>query len=341
MKTQLEESTCVYGGSAIQTHIQSMRLEIEGVRQADDIECIHRMRVASRRLRTGLQIFSPCLSVKKSDKWRKKIRNMAHALGEARDADVQIEKLNKFISNLPLPVYRPGVWCLQLRIKQRRVKLQLKVITALNQLEKSRSLDQLQQAVTSYAEKVGQVYLYTPNLYKLAFIHIYANLQTLQSYDAVVFQPDKVEELHAMRIAAKHLRYTVETFATLYPEELKSTIPVLRKVQDALGDIHDSDVWSQSIPEFLIDEDLRTLEYFGSSSPMKSLTPGILYFQEEQQKFRQKRYDSFVQDWQRWKADGIWETLQETIRLPFFVNNEGVSTSSAIPEGKDVETPSK
>jgi CHAD domain-containing protein len=341
MKAQLEESTCVYGGDAIRKHIQSMRQEIEGVRQATDIECIHRMRVASRRLRTGLQIFSDCLPTHKSMIWRKKIRNMARALGAARDADVQIERLDKFISNLPAPKYRPGVRRLQLRIIQNRTRLQKKVASALDQLEKSQSLDQLEHAVTSYAEKVGQIYLYTPSLYHLAFTHINKNLQVLLSFDAIVYQPEKVEELHAMRIAAKHLRYTTESFAPLYPEELKSTLQALRKIQDALGDIHDSDVWSSMIPQFLKEEEERTLAYFGSASQMKRLTPGILYFQEEQQKFRQKRYDGFVQDWQHWKVDGFWEKLQETIRLPFFVTHESAPASPEVPENQESTPQSK
>jgi CHAD domain-containing protein len=335
MKAPLEESTCVYGGNGIRTHIRSMRQEIEGVRQADDIECIHRMRVASRRLRTGLQIFYDCLPTHKSVVWRKKIRIMARALGTARDADVQIEMLEKVISNLPAPKFRPGVRRLQLRIMQNRTRLQKKVVAALDQLEKSQSLDQLEHAVTPYAEKVGQIYLYTPSLYHLAFTHINKNLQILLSYDEIVYQPEKVEELHAMRIAAKHLRYALETFAPLYPEELKSTLQTLRKIQDALGDIHDSDVWSTMLPQFLKEEEQRTLAYFGSASQMKRLTPGILYFQEEQQKFRQKRYDGFVQDWQHWKADGFWEALQETIRLPFFASRESASASPDIPESQE------
>jgi CHAD domain-containing protein len=47
-------------------HLQSLRSEVEGVRLAEDIECIHRMRVASRRLRAAQQLFDGCIPEKKA-----------------------------------------------------------------------------------------------------------------------------------------------------------------------------------------------------------------------------------------------------------------------------------
>jgi CHAD domain-containing protein len=76
--------------------LEAFEKEIEGVRAAEDIEYIHRMRVASRRLRAALPLFLSCLPQKQYARWMKEITGITRALGEARDADVQIAFLARF-----------------------------------------------------------------------------------------------------------------------------------------------------------------------------------------------------------------------------------------------------
>ena len=71
--------------------------EIAGVKEAQDIEYIHRMRVASRRLRAALPLFRPCFPEKQYAKWMQEITKITRALGDARDADVQIAFLQKIL----------------------------------------------------------------------------------------------------------------------------------------------------------------------------------------------------------------------------------------------------
>ena len=51
------------------------------------------MRVATRRLRAALEIFEPCFPRKRHRKALKKVKALADALGERRDADVEIALL--------------------------------------------------------------------------------------------------------------------------------------------------------------------------------------------------------------------------------------------------------
>jgi exopolyphosphatase/guanosine-5'-triphosphate,3'-diphosphate pyrophosphatase len=55
--------------------------------------------------------------------------------------------------------------------------------------------------------------------------------------------PERVHELHDMRIAAKRLRYCFEFFAPCLGPRLKQPLEQFKKLQDYLGEIHDSDVW--------------------------------------------------------------------------------------------------
>ena len=62
----------------------------------DDVERVHDMRVATRRLRAALEIFEPCFPRKRHRKALKQVKALADALGERRDRDVAIELLEGF-----------------------------------------------------------------------------------------------------------------------------------------------------------------------------------------------------------------------------------------------------
>jgi hypothetical protein len=64
-----------------------------------------------------------------------------------------------------------------------------------------------------------------------------------------------------MRIAGKHLRYTLEIFAPIYGHALDPHIRAMKNIQDLLGEIHDNDVWISWLPEFIALEGpgLRTI----------------------------------------------------------------------------------
>ena len=55
--------------------------------------------------------------------------------------------------------------------------------------------------------------------------------------------PERVRELHNMRIAAKRLRYCFEFFHPCFDARLEGTLKRFKKLQDFLGELHDCDVW--------------------------------------------------------------------------------------------------
>lgn len=67
-------------------------------------------------------------------------------------------------------------------------------------------------------------------------------LQELLDYADAVHDPQRVTELHDMRIAAKRLRYTLEIFASTLGPEAPPLLKVVEEIQERLGDIHDCDV---------------------------------------------------------------------------------------------------
>jgi CHAD domain-containing protein len=73
----------------------------EGVLDTADIERVHAMRVATRRLRAVLEIYRPCFD---QDRYRPVLRDvkaLADALGARRDPDVQLKALTALAAAMP------------------------------------------------------------------------------------------------------------------------------------------------------------------------------------------------------------------------------------------------
>jgi len=64
----------------------------------EEIEGVHAMRVATRRLRAALEVFQPCLPARRGRCVLGEVKELADALGERRDRDVQLELLTRLLA---------------------------------------------------------------------------------------------------------------------------------------------------------------------------------------------------------------------------------------------------
>ncbi len=77
--------------------------QAQGVLDTGDIERVHDMRVATRRLRAALEIFEPCFPAKPYGQALSEVKRLADALGERRDRDVAIAALHNFNDQMAAP----------------------------------------------------------------------------------------------------------------------------------------------------------------------------------------------------------------------------------------------
>jgi CHAD domain-containing protein len=120
-----------------------------GVLELDDVERVHDMRVATRRLRAALEIFEPCFPRKRWRKALKRVKKLADALGERRDRDVEIELLESFADEI-VEDDRETLASMveELRAQQRQANEQLAPFVRSKRLKKlRRRLDGLVKAV--------------------------------------------------------------------------------------------------------------------------------------------------------------------------------------------------
>jgi CHAD domain-containing protein len=93
----------------------------DGVLDLDQIEPLHDMRVATRRLRAAMEVFRPCFPRKPYRRAMKLLKALADALGERRDRDVAIGFLRDFAAEAPAADRgRLEILIARLRDEQRR-----------------------------------------------------------------------------------------------------------------------------------------------------------------------------------------------------------------------------
>lgn len=315
MKNKIDTNVRAFGASILLKHISTLMNELDGVRNADDIENIHRMRVASRRLRNALPIFQDCFPPKKVIFWNKEIRLITKSLGAARDLDVQIIFVNKALDEIQDPKLRRGINRLILRLKQRRENIQKDVVSSVEEIETNGVLNSLNDVITPYAQEFEEGSAISRSLFKRAQETISERLQDLMAHEVYIYDPQQIEQLHAMRISAKYLRYTLETFSSIYPGNLERFIQSARQIQDMLGGLHDCDVWLDFLPGFLENERQKTSRYFGNERPIRRIIPGVEHFHALCSIKRQNFYEQFLKDWNKIKQEQIWEQLKERIDI--------------------------
>jgi CHAD domain-containing protein len=91
----------------------------DGVLDTDDIERVHDMRVATRRLRAVLEVFAACFEPAAHRDVLRDVKELADALGARRDPDVPLSSLDAFAAAVPAPdLAGVDVFAQRLRVEQ-------------------------------------------------------------------------------------------------------------------------------------------------------------------------------------------------------------------------------
>jgi CHAD domain-containing protein len=209
----------------------------------DDPETIHDARVGSRRLQQILRVLFPKPTAKKYRKLIRMLRKVRRALGECRNLDVMRELIQEKIDAAGNPVVRDAWDQLGVHLKE---KQQREIIRAREQLSQCDIVDFVNRARTllGSAESSEEI---EPTLTK----SIARALEEWTEAVNAAEQNQAPEQIHALRIAGKRLRYRVELVAELGNSSAKTRIRTLKTLQDQLGQWHDHHVLVRLAAKFL------------------------------------------------------------------------------------------
>jgi CHAD domain-containing protein len=113
-----------------------------GVLDTGDIERVHDMRVATRRLRAALEVFEPCFPARPYAETLRDVKRLADGLGERRDRDVAIAAMQGFGDQMAAPDRR-GISSLIESLREEQAEANL----ALAPLVEEQSLNSLRESL--------------------------------------------------------------------------------------------------------------------------------------------------------------------------------------------------
>jgi CHAD domain-containing protein len=122
---------------SIQAFLEEIVKHWEGVHGGQDIEALHDMRVATRRLRASLSVFQPAFPARPFDKFERKIAYLTDALGDARDTDVFLEFITAHVEALTVEraSEKFGLHEFARHLQKRREEQQVELLKTLRRLD--------------------------------------------------------------------------------------------------------------------------------------------------------------------------------------------------------------
>jgi CHAD domain-containing protein len=282
-----------------------------------DMEGVHDMRVASRRLRSILRDFAPYFNPRKSP--RKQLREIARALGQVRDEDVAIVALKKLRHKVDERAAAGIKEFIEERRRRReaaRENLQLAINDdAIRELEE-KFYEWLQSAAILREKSTTESSPGILSFKEMGREVIQSQYGELDDLSRSLFNPFDVEPLHEMRIAAKRLRYSLELFCPCFGEELRALAKEIAGLQSSLGELHDCDVWIEELSKRLKARNRAAQSDSSDSARGEQMTEEAadLWLLQHFVMERTKHYDDALSRWAEWKATGFYSKLNEHLR---------------------------
>jgi CHAD domain-containing protein len=205
------------------------------VRIASDIDAVHDMRVAVRRLRSVLRTARPMLRRQWGDALRAELDWLAQPLGAVRDLDVFVDYIESESRKLDHDRSRAEKLLPPLRAERERAREQLRAL-----LEEPRYY-QLLDAIEAAADapRVRRSDVSMQKLARQEFRRFRKRVGRISSMGD--------QELHKLRIHAKRARYAAELVEPARGRPAARFIKTATKVQDILGEHQDAVVAAERL----------------------------------------------------------------------------------------------
>jgi CHAD domain-containing protein len=286
-------------------HFERMLLHEPAARLGEDIEGVHDMRVATRRMRSALRLFKPFFYQDLIRPYRKGLRHIGGILGEARDMDVFMDNMQRFVAQNPETDLSP---LLEIGGKKQN-ETHRRLIAHLDSQKFNRFVTRFHEFLTTpelgAADKPDSCRPTAYQVQHLAAPLIYHLFEQVRSYDPFL-EDAGVSLLHALRIDFKRLRYALEFFEEVSGPEAKRVIREVKAMQDHLGDLNDAEFASRIVNEFIREHDTK---YSGIPGFMRPDITGVITYAAARAAEKRHQLDTFPQLWENFLRDGVRRDL--------------------------------
>ena len=241
--------------AVLRRQIGVLRAKEPGTRLGEDLEELHEMRVATRRLRAALDLFVDVLPLR-ARTFRRELGWLAAVLGAVRDLDVQLEGQAAMVE--------PGqqdLWAdLTSLLVAERETARAEMLAALD----SARWDRLRNGMTAMVLQGPHRRSTATRLPALAVVPDLIGSRHASVVKAArrAKRSGEAADFHRLRIRCKRLRYSLEFSAELYSGRTKRYTRQLAKLQNQLGLLQDAEVAANRLSELAMTTDLPASTVF-------------------------------------------------------------------------------
>lgn len=284
-----------------------------GTRVGEDIEELHDMRVATRRMRAALRVFRDYID---REPVIEGLRATGRTLGAVRDLDVFWEHTQRTIDTLP-PAQRDGLVPLRAAWETEYGKARAELLAFLDseryaqfKARFDRYLRSLEVIAGPRLNRKGEAVPY--RVRHVAPLVIHRRVVAFQAYDEwVTLTHVPPARLHRLRIAAKRLRYALEFFQEILPPEAGTLIDELKTLQDHLGALQDAVVATGLLRDFL------TRGAWGEAKGIKPeqpiAAPGVEAYLAAREAELEHHQETFPQIWRTFQSAAFKEQVAQIV----------------------------
>jgi CHAD domain-containing protein len=222
------------GLAVLRRHFATLLAKEPGTRLGDDIEELHDMRVASRRLRAAVALFDDALPVE-AERLRPELAWLGQTIGAVRDLDVQLAQLDEWVGAAPEPDKEPLSRLRGLLVSERE-QARAEMLEALDSARYERFVRRFGTMLRSRTgSRTDPALSAAPDL-------VEGRHRALRKAMKRARRDGEPASYHRLRIVAKRFRYALEFLADVYPGETKQVVRRTVALQDTLGAYQDATV---------------------------------------------------------------------------------------------------
>jgi CHAD domain-containing protein len=198
---------------------------------AGEVEGIHQLRVALRRLRAAVELFAPILHGSRLEFYRRELPLIGHCAGAVRDADVLRELIAAHAKALDPALSRALIPAYQALADTR--------IAALRDLNRLLSAKHYARVIARLAPTLTRKFTPETTLLRRAPQLMRSLSRSCLRSGAQLTAESPPLMFHRVRVRLKRLRYALEMLDQMAGKRTSKTLKRLRRMQDELGEHQD------------------------------------------------------------------------------------------------------
>lgn len=290
-------------------HFQQMLTNEDETREGNNVEALHDMRVATRRMRTTFRVFERDLDMPTMTPFLKGLRQVGRALGDVRDMDVFRENGQAYLDTLPAE-QKPDLTRLFCAWDAAYANARARMLKHLDLRRYARFKETFgdylaQPFPTGDTRSIREA---MPDLMAGCLSDFYACKARIDAANT------DVTSYHQLRIATKHVRYTLEYFREVLGSECKEAIGKLKALQDHLGTLQDAVVAGMRLDNVTTwgtwDAPATPYQRWNDAA---LVAPDVAAYRAFQQAEVRRRINTFPKKWTYYQSEDFQQLITNAI----------------------------